>query len=381
MFKEIEAKSIIRKYKRIDSWFVSCYGMNLYRGCSHNCVYCDGRTEKYCVDGEFGKDISVKTNAIEILDRELDPKRKRVPFKPCFMMIGGGVGDVYQPAEKKYLLTRKTLELMEKYNFPIHILTKSILVKRDLDIIKRINEKQGAIVSMSFSSVSKKISSIFEPGVPEPAERLETIKLFKQNNIPCGMFLMPVLPFITDTREFIRDAVNKANDAGIDFIIFSGMTLKPGRHENYFLNVLNSHYPDLSDKYNKIYKFAGKWGHAENNYSNSINMIFMEELYKSNIKPRIPEYLFKRILNKKDYVNVILDQIDYLLKIRDEKSYFGYSSYLLSQNKTFLPENKQELMKMLSKVSPGHREKSVNIILEILKTGKCDLYNKLMRIN
>jgi len=95
--REIEAKSILRKHKKIDSWFISHYGMNLYRGCSHNCAYCDGRSEGYYVDGEFGEDVTAKVNAIEVLRRELDPKRKRIPLKRSFIMVGGGVGDSYQP--------------------------------------------------------------------------------------------------------------------------------------------------------------------------------------------------------------------------------------------------------------------------------------------
>ena len=91
--KEIEAKSILRKYKKVETWFLTCYGMNLYRGCQHNCVYCDGRSEKYRVDGEFGEDVAVKVNAIELLRRELDPKRKRTPFKRGYVGVGGGVGD------------------------------------------------------------------------------------------------------------------------------------------------------------------------------------------------------------------------------------------------------------------------------------------------
>ncbi|MBU4227917.1 hypothetical protein KJ813_02845 [bacterium] len=126
---EIAAKSILRKYKKIDSWFISRYGMNLYRGCIHNCIYCDGRSESYYVDGEFGEDVTVKINAIEILRRELDPKRKRAPFKRSFIMIGGGVGNSYQPIEEKYQLSRKVLELIEEYDFPIHVLTKSTLIK------------------------------------------------------------------------------------------------------------------------------------------------------------------------------------------------------------------------------------------------------------
>ena len=113
--------------------------MNLYRGCSHNCVYCDGRSEGYHVDEQFGQVVTVKTNAIEILRREIDPKRKRTPLKRSFIMVGGGVGDSYQPVESKYQLTRKALDLVYEYNFPVHMLTKSTLIKRDIDILKRIN--------------------------------------------------------------------------------------------------------------------------------------------------------------------------------------------------------------------------------------------------
>jgi len=120
---EVEAKSILRRHKKIDSWFISRYGMNLYRGCTHNCVYCDGRSEGYYVDGTFGKDIEVKINAIDILKRELDPKRKRTPFKRSFIMVGGGVSDSYQPIEKKYELTRRALEVVDDYGFPVHMLT------------------------------------------------------------------------------------------------------------------------------------------------------------------------------------------------------------------------------------------------------------------
>ena len=127
--REIEAKSILRKYKKIDSWFISRYGMNLYRGCIHNCIYCDGRSEGYYVDGEFGEDVTVKINAIEILRQELDPKRKRTPFKRSFMIIGGGVGDSYQPIEEKYQLSRRALELVDEYNFSVHVLNKSTLIK------------------------------------------------------------------------------------------------------------------------------------------------------------------------------------------------------------------------------------------------------------
>ena len=143
---EIQAKSILRKYKRIDSWFISRYGMNLYRGCVHNCLYCDGRAEKYQVEGEFGTEVRVKTNAPEILTRELDPARKRKPLKRCFMMIGGGVGDSYQPPDVSYQLSRKILEIIERYGWPVHLLTKSTGVLRDLDVLRRIQQHYPVII-------------------------------------------------------------------------------------------------------------------------------------------------------------------------------------------------------------------------------------------
>ena len=252
--KEIEAKSILRKYKKIDSWFISRYGMNLYRGCTHNCVYCDGRAEGFYVEGEFGEDVVVKTNAIEILRRELDPKRKRVALKKCYTMPGGGVGDSYGPAEKRYQLTQKALQLIYEYNFPVHILTKSTLVKRDVDLLKKINEQNRAIVSCSFSSIDEKISAIFEPGVPTPTERLETLAFFKKEGIACGMFLLPVIPFITDTPQLMEQAISKATEVGLDFIIFGGMTLKDGRQKDYFFTTIKKYYPKLLTEYQNIYK-------------------------------------------------------------------------------------------------------------------------------
>ena len=257
--REINAKSILRKHKKIDSWFLSRYGMNLYRGCTHNCVYCDGRSEKYNVEGEFGSEVEVKINAIDILKRELDPKRKRIPLKKGYVMVGGGVGDSYQPVEKKYELTRKTLELLYKKDFPVHVLTKSNLIERDLDILKKINEKNRCIVSFSFSSASDEICSVFEPGVPSPDKRFETLKMFKKEGISIGMFLLPVIPFITDNPKIIEDIIKKAKKIGIDFIIFGGMTLKDGRQKDNYYDTLKKSYPDLLVEYNNIYR-GDKWG-------------------------------------------------------------------------------------------------------------------------
>ena len=228
---------------------MSHYGMNLYRGCHHGCVYCDGRAEGYYTLGDFDKDVYVKTNATDVLRRELDPARKRKPMKRSFIMLGGGVGDSYQPIESKYRLTRGTLELIREYSHHVHVLTKSTLVTRDLDILKEINRQSRAIVSFSFSSIDESISRALEPGVPSPSQRLETLALFKNEGIACGMFLLPVVPEITDTDSEIDASLAAAKNAGAHFVIFGGMTMKDGRQKAYFYHSLKNEFPGIWDAY------------------------------------------------------------------------------------------------------------------------------------
>ena len=369
--KEVKAKSILRKHKKIESWFISHYGMNLYRGCSHNCVYCDGRAEGYYVDGEFGKDVVVKVNAIDILQRELSPKRKRTPFKRSFIMVGGGVGDSYQPIEKEYQLTRKALQLIHQHNFPVHMLTKSTLIKRDIDILKKINEKNRVIISFSFSSVDDKISAVFEPGVPSPTERLKTLAFFKNNGFACGMFLLPVIPFITDTPELIEGAIKKAVEVGLDFVIFGGMTLKQGKQKDFFFNILKKHYPKITTEYENIYT-GDKWGNTTGEYYSSINQTFNTIAKTYKIPRRIPVSLFKDILSEDDLVIVILEHIDYFSKLEGRPSPYGYAAYSISKLKEPLRLMRGDLQKI-----KGVGKTTERIILEILDIGTSSYYKKL----
>ena len=323
------------------------------------------------MEGEFGEDVVVKTTAIEILQRELDPKRKRVPLQKCFMMPGGGVGDSYGPAEKKYQLTQKALQLIYEYNFPVHILTKSTLVKRDLELLKKINEQNRAIVSCSFSSVDEKISAIFEPGVPTPTERLETLAFFKKEGIACGMFLLPVIPFITDTPQLMEQSICKANEVGLDFIIFGGMTLKDGRQKDYFFTTIKKYYPKLLTEYQNIYK-GSKWGEATKEYYESIHRTFLNIIKKYNIPPRIPLDLFRDVLDENDLVIVLLEHIDYLLKLMGRTSPFGYAAYSISQLKQPLSSMRGELQTL-----KGVGKTTERVMLEILDTGSSPFYEKL----
>lgn len=369
---EIEAKSILRKHKKIDSWFLSRYGMNLYRGCTHNCVYCDGRAEGYYVEGEFGCDVAVKVNAVDVLRRELDPKRKHTPFKRGYIIVGGGVGDSYQPLEQKYQLTRKTLELLFEKKLPVHILTKSTLVKRDIDILTKINEASKAIVSFSFSSTNEQISRVFEPGVPPPAERLEIISQFKEKGIACGMFLLPVIPFITDTKDILEKTIQDARNVGVNFIIFGGMTLKDGRQKQYFFDTLQRQYPSLVQNYQMIYR-GSKWGEAIPEYYGSLHQMFNILMKSYKIPKRIPPELYAGLLSENDVVVVILEHLDYLVKLEGKKSPFGYAAYSISQLERPLSEMTGKLQTI-----KGVGSSTEKIILEILKTGGSEYYKHLL---
>ncbi|OGS22017.1 MAG: hypothetical protein A2252_05930 [Elusimicrobia bacterium RIFOXYA2_FULL_39_19] len=371
---EITVKSLLRKHKKIDSWFITHQSMNLYRGCSHRCVYCDGQAEGYYVTEKFGEEVAVKINAPEILKKELDPHRKRTPIKKSYLNLGGGVSDSYQTLEEKYELCRKVLGVACDFGMPVSILTKSVLVKRDLDLIKQIHQQSGAIVSFSFSSMDDDLTSIFEPGASAASQRLEAIKYFKQNGIPSGIFLMPVIPFITDSPALLEKAARKAREAGADFIIFGGMTLKEGRQKENFRKTLFDYYPRLELEYQNLYT-KDKYGLAKDEYYQSLNETFAVIAKKYNIPLRLPLKLFKNLLNENDLAIVILEHMDYYLKLSGNRSPYGYAAYSISQLKEPLSALKGQLRSI-----KGVGEQTERVIKEILNTKSSFYYERLCGI-
>jgi hypothetical protein len=244
-------------------------------------------------------------------------------------------------------------------------------VERDIDLIKKINEKSRALVSFSFSSVDEKISALFEPGVPTPRERLNTLSRLKKEGISCGMFLLPVIPFVSDPPALIEGAVAKASVMGADYVIFGGLTLKDGKQKEYFMNVLKKHYPQHRGIYEHIYR-GDKWGGASPEYYDSIHEVFNIVANHFKIPKRIPPYLYRDILDENDLVIVTLEHIDYLLKLQGGKSPYGYAAYVISKIKEPLSSIKGELSKI--KGVGGAMQK---IILEILETGRSSYFEKL----
>ena len=245
MIRTIQAKTILSSLKHgADTLFGLRYNMNLYRGCQHGCIYCDSRSSCYQL-GDLS-DIRIKENALQLLEKELRSKRERGT-------IGfGAMNDPYMPVEKNEELTRRALQLALRYRFPVHIITKSNLVVRDIDILKEISKIYAAI-SLTITTTDDRLSKLIEPSAPVSSLRFEAIKALSEAGIYCGITLMPVLPFITDEEENILNIVYRAKEAGAQYILATpGMTLREGQRE-YYYEKLDKHFPGLKEKYIQTY--------------------------------------------------------------------------------------------------------------------------------
>lgn len=230
-------------YAEVKGILSSDNGMNLYRGCSHGCIYCDSRSKCYNMNHDF-EDIEVKSNALELLENALRRKRKR-----C--MIGtGAMTDPYIPLDHRLQHTRKALLLIEKYGFGVALQTKSSRVLRDLDVLKRINEKTKAVVQITLTTADDTLCRIIEPNVSTTRERFDALKTLRDAGIPTVVWLCPILPYINDTQENIRAILDMCVEAKVRGVLCFGMgvTMREGNRE-YFYRQLDRHFPNIKQRY------------------------------------------------------------------------------------------------------------------------------------
>lgn len=234
---EIDAKGIVLPNKTF----------NLYKGCSHGCIYCDSRSSCYQID-DFDR-VKVKKNAIVILSKELASKKTKSILRT------GAMSDPYVHLERKLEVTRKSLELIYHYGFGINVLTKSDLILRDIDLYEKINKRYKAIVQMTITTMDDTLARKIEPNVTLPSERMKALKRFSDLGITTGIWMTPLLPFISDTKENITRIVKAAHDANVKFILVFGFgtTMREGSRD-YFYQKLDEYFPDLRKKYEKTYK-------------------------------------------------------------------------------------------------------------------------------
>ena len=290
---EIKVKRILNKHKKRDERFLDDYSVNPYCSCSFNCIYCYIRGSKH--GKNMAKNLSAKINAPEILEKELTKRAERKKYG--FIALSSAT-EPYIKEEKELKLTRKILEIILKYRFPVHILTKSKLVLRDMDILKEIdknailpdnlktNLNHGAIITFSISILDEKIAKIIEPGAPSPWERLETMQKCKENGFLTGIAFIPVLPFISDSEKDIERMIKTAKDFKADYVFVGALTLfgtGPSDCKTLYYKFLERYYPELIPKYQNLFKRS----YPSIKYQKNLEKITVKFCKKYKIKNRI----------------------------------------------------------------------------------------------
>jgi DNA repair photolyase len=290
VIKEIQAKTLLARVNAPDNWFGLYYNMNLYRGCQHQCIYCDSRSACYQIE-DFDHNVLVKTNAIELLRRELAVKR-------VIGTIGSGsMNDPYMPLEADIQLTCRALEVVAGFGFPVHVITKSDLVLRDLDLLEKINRKTYAAVTFTVTTAEDSLSRRIEPGAPVSSRRLAAMKILSRNGLVTGLTLMPVLPFIEDSRENIQQIITLAAENGAMYILPAfGMTLRD-RQRTYYYKKLDRLFPGLRPRYEKA--FGGRYSAPVQN-ADRLGRVCHDLCRQFGIPTTMPVFLPKKRLHEQN---------------------------------------------------------------------------------
>ncbi|WP_298427219.1 radical SAM protein [uncultured Kordia sp.] len=294
MIKEIKVKSVLNKTKKRDTWFLDDYTFNPYQSCSYNCLYCYIRGSKYGTN--LATSLSVKTNAIELLEKQLKKHAEKGEYG---FIVLSSVTDPYINIEKEYQLTRKALEVILKYRFPVHIITKSTLVERDFDLLKEIHQQAilpedlqpklsgGTLLTFSFSTIDDQIGNIFETGAPKPSLRIETLQKAIQSGFHAGVSMMPLLPFITDTTEHLEKLFSTFKKCKVNYLMPATLTVfgnGKADSKTLMLNAIKKHFPELEARYLRYFSN----NHQLPKFYRNAFHLKMKELTKTyNLKDRI----------------------------------------------------------------------------------------------
>ncbi len=285
MYREIQAKTLLATVNGEDEIFGLKYNLNLYRGCEHQCIYCDSRSECYGI--ENFRDVLVKINAIELLKKELASKRVKgtVGF--------GSMSDPYTRAELTYGLTHQALEVLAQRSFPAHLITKSDRILRDLDLLVEINRVHCS-VCITITTADDELARKIEPGAPPSSARFAALNQLAQRGIHAGVTLMPVLPFLEDTEANIRAIVEQTAANGGTFIIpWFGMSLRD-RQRAYYYDQLERLFPGLREQYERRY---GERYSAPAPNAKALEQVFQEACTRYSLETRVKRYQRPRQLS------------------------------------------------------------------------------------
>jgi len=307
---------------------------------------------------------------------------KGVKQRKFLIAVGGGVCDVYQPAEAEFKVTRDLLKVCRDFGFPVSMLTKNVLILRDLDLLKEINEISYANVSFSITLVDETLRKIFEPGSSPSTDRFAALQKVRRARLPGGVMFMPILPGIGDTDDNMRAIIGRAKEVGAEFVLPAGLTLKPGRNKDAFLQVIAANFPEKLPLYKDIYRLNNKFGIGDSSKCINVAKKGHELCKEFDIPDRIPRYLgnartFLGIPNNLR-VSEILHEIAYLIQFVHRQGWNRAQAYKKAAEAI---EDHVEDVNMLSieelQNIPNVGTSIAKIIHEILETGTCGLKEKL----
>lgn len=274
----IPAKQIVSRSKESSFWFATDYNMNIYKGCSHGCIYCDSRSDCYHI--ENFDSVRAKENALQIIEQDLLSKRKKG------VISSGAMSDPYNPFEAKENLTRGALHLIDKYRFGIHIMTKSDLVVRDIDIFNKIKTHSPVLICMTITTLDDDLCNKIEPRVSTTSERFRALHKLAEQGIHTGVLLMPILPFINDTVDNVVGIVKESSNAGAKFVYPAfGVTLRQNQRD-YYYNQLDKHFPGLKQRYMNTYRYEYNCSSLN---QKELHQAFKEACQKENLLYKITE--------------------------------------------------------------------------------------------
>jgi DNA repair photolyase len=307
-----EVKHALKRSNLSGSFVIGKYGLSPYMACEHGCAYCDGRAERYYVEGEFDTDIVVRTNLPELLAAELPKLREK-----GLITIGSGITDSYQPMEARTGLMARCSEVIARHSMPASVMTKSSLIVRDLATWSRVNERSRFMLLVSLVHSDDETRRAYEPGASSVADRLETIRRFREAGCATGVLAMPLLPGITDSPDSVSRLYDLVIDAGVDFIMPGQLTLRPGRQKEFFIARLSRHHPELLPLYDDLYRENRTSGSPVNSYCMELQKRCIALNVAKGVPFLAPHSLYRSLLHCYDEINVLMQHMVELYSARD----------------------------------------------------------------
>lgn len=329
---EKTVKTALKKQNLSEPFIVGKYRCSPYMACQHGCVYCDGRAERYYVEGDFSRDIVVRTNLAEKLSAEIPRLREK-----GFITVGSGITDVYQPIEAERELTRRCASIFTRFNSPVSVMTKSALSLRDLDIWGKVAEGPGFMLLISLTFTNDEQRRIFEPGASSVEQRLEALRQFKEAGCNTGILAMPLLPGITDTDENLEALFSRAKEVGADFIMPAGLTLRPGRQKSFFFNCIAQTHGALLPLYRELYRENRESGVAIAGYRKQLADRCAQYNARFELPFLVPHRIYRKRLHTYDEMNILLHHMLELYQARHvdtrplKQGMEKYMSWLIAQ--------------------------------------------------